>query len=169
VLLRGAGVGVGASDVDALVQRTEGWPAGLYLAALAMRAGSPRADAGFSVTGDDRFVGDYLRSELLDRVSRAEVTFLTRTSILDRMCGGLCDAVLGRTGSGWTLASLESRNLLVVPLDRRRECDIGQAVPADRETEREVQQHLRGVVHRQPRSPPCHVSATDRAWSSPTL
>ena len=121
VLLGGAGVGVGAYDVDALVQRTEGWPAGLYLAALAMRAGSPRAEAGFSVTGDDRFVGDYLRSELLDRVSRAEVTFLTRTSILDRMCGGLCDAVVGRTGSSRTLESLESRNLLVVPLDRRRE------------------------------------------------
>lgn len=121
VLLGGAGVGVGAHDVDALVQRTEGWPTGLYLAALAMRAGSPRAEAGFSVTGDDRFVGDYLRSELLDRVSRAEVTFLTRTSILDRMCGGLCDAVVGRTGSSQTLESLESRNLLVVPLDRRRE------------------------------------------------
>ena len=121
VLLGGAGVGVGAHDVDALVQRTEGWPTGLYLAALAMRAGSPRAEAGFSVTGDDRFVGDYLRSELLDRVSRAEVTFLTRTSILDRMCGGLCDAVVGRTGSSRTLESLESRNLLVVPLDRRRE------------------------------------------------
>ena len=120
-LLGGAGVDAGAHDVDDLVQRTEGWPAGLYLAALAMRAGSPRAEAGFSVTGDDRFVGDYLRSELLDRVSRAEVAFLTRTSILDRMCGGLCDAVVGRTGSSRTLEQLESRNLLVVPLDRRRE------------------------------------------------
>ena len=120
-LLRGAGVNAGAHDVDGLVQRTEGWPAGLYLAALAMRAGSPRAAAGFSVTGADRFVGDYLRSELLDRVSHAEVAFLTRTSILDRMCGGLCDAVVGRTGSSRTLEQLESRNLLVVPLDRRRE------------------------------------------------
>jgi len=120
-LLSGAGVDVGARDIDALVQRTEGWPAGLYLAALAMRAGSPHSDAGFSVTGDDRFVGDYLRSELLDRVSRAEVAFLTRTSILDRMCGGLCDAVVGRRGSSRTLEQLESRNLLVVPLDRRRE------------------------------------------------
>jgi LuxR family transcriptional regulator, maltose regulon positive regulatory protein len=95
-LLSGAGVDVGARDINVLVQQTEGWPAGLYLAALAMRAGSTRARAGFSVTGDDRFVGDYLRSELLDRVSRAEATFLTRTSILDRMCGGLCDAVVGR-------------------------------------------------------------------------
>lgn len=120
-LLSGAGVETGAHDLDALIQRTEGWPAGLYLAALAMRAGSPRTEAGFSVTGDDRFVGDYLRSELLDRVSRAEVAFLTRTSILDRMCGELCDAVVGQTGSSRTLEQLESRNLLVVPLDRRRE------------------------------------------------
>ena len=120
-LLSGAGVNADAHDVGDLIRRTEGWPAGLYLAVLAMRAGSSQADAGFSVTGDDRFVGDYLRSEILDRVSHAEVAFLTRTSILDRMCGGLCDAVVGRSGSGRTLEQLESRNLLVVPLDRRRE------------------------------------------------
>ena len=120
-LIRGAGIDADPRDVDALVQHTEGWPAGLYLAALAMRAGGPRPGAGVSVTGDDRFVGDYLRSELLDRVSPAEVDFLTRTSILDRMCGDLCDAVLGRTRSSRELEHLESRNLLVVPLDRRRE------------------------------------------------
>ena len=120
-LLSGAGVDVGAPDVGALVKQTEGWPTGLYLAALAMRAGSSRVEAGFSITGDDRFVGDYLRSELLDRVSPTEVEFLTRTSILDRMSGGLCDAVVGRTGSSRTLEQLESHNLLVVPLDRRRD------------------------------------------------
>ena len=120
-LLSGANVDVGAQDVNALVQRTEGWPTGLYLAALALRAGSTRADAGFSITGDDRFVGDYLRYELLDRVSRADATFLTRTSILDRMCGGLCDAVVGRAGSNRTLEQLERHNLLVVPLDHRRD------------------------------------------------
>jgi LuxR family maltose regulon positive regulatory protein len=62
-LLGGAGVDAGRHDLDALVAHTEGWPAGLYLAALALRAGSSRSEAGFSVTGDDRFVGDYLRSE----------------------------------------------------------------------------------------------------------
>ena len=72
-------------------------------------------------TGDDRFMGDYLRSEFLDRVSTAEVSLLTRTSILDRMCGPLCDAVLGTTASSDVLEQLERRNLLVVPLDRRRE------------------------------------------------
>ena len=66
-------------------------------------------------------MGDYLRSEFLDRVSTAEVSFLTRTSILDRMCGPLCDAVLGTTASSDVLEQLERRNLLVVPLDRRRE------------------------------------------------
>jgi LuxR family transcriptional regulator, maltose regulon positive regulatory protein len=119
-VLRGAGVEAEEHDVEALARRTEGWAAGLYLAALAIRAGSPRAVAGFSITGDDRFVGDYLRSELLDRASDAEVSFLCRTSILDHLCGGLCDAVLGRAGSDRTLEELESRNLLIVPLDRRR-------------------------------------------------
>ena len=66
-------------------------------------------------------MSDYLRSEFLDHVSRAEVLFLTRTSILDRMCGGLCDAVTGGKRSGALLERLESRNLLVVPLDRQRE------------------------------------------------
>ena len=66
-------------------------------------------------------MGDYLRSELLDRVSGSEVSFLTRTAVLDRMCGSLCDAILGATASGRVLEQMESRNLLVVPLDRRRE------------------------------------------------
>ena len=66
-------------------------------------------------------MGDYLRSELLDRVSDGEVSFLTRTAVLDRMCGSLCDAILGDTASGRVLEQLESRNLLVIPLDRRRE------------------------------------------------
>ena len=120
-LLMEAGVDLADEDTDDLVQRTEGWPAGLYLAALAIKAGSPQAEAGFQLTGDDRYVGDYLRSEFLDRMSRAEVSFLTRTSILDRMCGPLCDATLTRKGSTRILEQLESRNLLVVPLDRRRE------------------------------------------------
>ena len=86
-----------------------------------MKAGGSSTEIGATFTGDDRFMGDYLRSEFLDRVSRAEVLFLTRTSILDRMCGPLCDAVIGGTRSGDVLERLERRNLLVVPLDRRRE------------------------------------------------
>ena len=120
-LLEGAGVEPGAASIHELVQRTEGWPAGLYLAALAIKAGTRQSEAGFTFTGRDRFMGDYLRSEFLDRVSGTEVSFLTRTSVLDRMCGPLCDTILGVTGSERVLEQLEARNLLVVPLDRRRE------------------------------------------------
>ena len=82
---------------------------------------TPPTEAVLSFRGDDRYMGDYLRSEFLDRVSRAEVSFLTRTSILDRMCGPLCDATLNIRGSDRVLERLDSRNLLVVPLDHRRE------------------------------------------------
>jgi LuxR family transcriptional regulator, maltose regulon positive regulatory protein len=120
-LLRGAGVEFAPATVDELVERTEGWPTGLYLAALARTAGSPRPDRGLSVGGDDRFVGDYLRSEILNRVSAEEASFLTRTSILDGMSGPLCDATLAAAGSARRLEDLEDRNLLVLPLDHRRE------------------------------------------------
>jgi LuxR family transcriptional regulator, maltose regulon positive regulatory protein len=120
-LLEGTGVKQDAASTGELVQRTEGWPTGLYIAALAIRAGTRQSEAGFTFTGDDRFMGDYLRSELLDHVSDSEVSFLTRTAVLDRMSGSLCDAILDATGSGRVLEELESRNLLVVPLDRRRE------------------------------------------------
>jgi LuxR family transcriptional regulator, maltose regulon positive regulatory protein len=117
-LLASAGVAHTEADIQRLVERTEGWPAGLYLAALAMNAGGAHMDAEFALTGDERFVGDYLRSEFLDRVSRAEVSFLTRTSILDRMLGPLCDVTVGGKGSGHVLDRLQRRNLLVIPLDR---------------------------------------------------
>jgi LuxR family maltose regulon positive regulatory protein len=116
-LVAGAAVEVTDSEADALVRQTEGWPAGLYLAALALKAGT--SAKGFTFTGDDRLMRDYLRSELLARVSIADREFLTQTSILDRMSGPLCDAVLGGAGSARTLEELEVRNLLVVPLDRR--------------------------------------------------
>ena len=75
--------------------------------------------AGF--TGDDRFVSEYFRLELLSRLPAAEARFLKYTSMLDRMCGGLCDAVLQTTRSADTLETLERTNGFVVPLDRRGE------------------------------------------------
>ena len=120
-LLEGAGLQLSEAGIAELVERTEGWPTGLYLAALAIRAGTPQRDTGFTSTGDDRYLQGYLRSELLDRASPAELSFLIRTSVLDRMCGSLCDAVLDRSGSARVLERLERQNLLVVPLDRRRE------------------------------------------------
>jgi LuxR family maltose regulon positive regulatory protein len=121
VLLASAGVELAGPLVDDLFERTEGWPVGLYLAALAINAGGPHPSVGFRLTGDDRFIGDYLRSEILSRVSRAEASFLTRSSVLDRMFGPLCDTTTGGKGSSQVLERLERHNLLVVPLDRRRE------------------------------------------------
>jgi LuxR family transcriptional regulator, maltose regulon positive regulatory protein len=120
-LLTGAGVELADEAVAELVGRTEGWPVGLYLAALALKASGHQHQAGLAVTGDDRFIADYLHSELLGHLPPELVMFLTRTAVLERMCGPLCDAVLATIGSGRLLESLEDSNLLVVPLDRRRE------------------------------------------------
>jgi LuxR family maltose regulon positive regulatory protein len=78
-------------------------------------------DAGVTFAGDDRLVDDYLWFELLSRLPARQVSLLTRTAVLDRMCGPLCDAVLGASGSGRVLESLAESNLLLVPLDRRRD------------------------------------------------
>ena len=104
-----------------LHQRTEGWPAGLYLAALYLREGGSFASAAFSFGGDDRLVSDYMESEFLSRISRQHREFLTRTAVLERMCGPLCEAVLDSGGSAPILADLAGANLLLVPLDRRGE------------------------------------------------
>jgi LuxR family maltose regulon positive regulatory protein len=120
-LLEGAGVEADEGSLRDLLQRTEGWPAGLYIAALAIKSGTRQSDARFTFTGDDIYMGDYLHSELLAGISATEASFLARTSVLERMCGSLCDAILEEEGSGAVLEQLEARNLLVLPLDRRRE------------------------------------------------
>ena len=120
-LLAGAGIDAAEPDVEELVRLTEGWPAALYLGALAMRSGHGRRSAPLEFAGDDRFVQQYLQTELLDRLSAVELAFLTRASVFDRMCGSLCDAVLDVSGSAVRLEELEDRSLLVVPLDHRRE------------------------------------------------
>jgi LuxR family transcriptional regulator, maltose regulon positive regulatory protein len=119
-LLEGAGVRLAEAEVAELLRRTEGWPVGLYFAALALKSGRQPDTAGFPFTGDDRLMADYLRSELLAHLSPSTVAFLTRTSVLDRMCGSVCDAVVDGKGSGRRLEALERSNLLMVPLDRQR-------------------------------------------------
>jgi LuxR family maltose regulon positive regulatory protein len=119
-LLEGAGVQLDDTEVNDLVKRTEGWPVGLYLAALALQAEALPATDGPGFTGDDRFMADYLWSELLVQLPPERVAFLTRTAVLERLSGPLCDAVLETTGSGAVLAWLEASNLLLVPLDRQR-------------------------------------------------
>src|ERR1035441_7504766 len=118
-LLRDAGVALGEDEVTELHRRTEGWPAGLYLAALYLREGGSLPHAAFSFGGDDRLVSDYLESEFLSRISRQQRAFLTRAAVLERMSGPLCEAVLDLPGSAATLADLARSNLLLVPLDRR--------------------------------------------------
>jgi LuxR family maltose regulon positive regulatory protein len=107
-------------QVAELHGRTEGWPVGLYLAALYLREGGSLGSAA-AFGGDDRFVSEYLESELLARISPAQRAFLTRTAVLERMCGLLCEAVLDLPGSAMMLADLAQSNLLLVPLDRRRQ------------------------------------------------
>lgn len=120
-VLASAGIALTGREVDTLVDRVEGWPAGLHLATIAMNVGSPNGQTPFGLTGDHRIVGDYLRAEILDRLSPEDASFLKRASILESVSGSLCDATLGVTGSVARLEDFENRNLLVVPLDDRRE------------------------------------------------
>ena len=132
-LLRNVDLALAEEDVAVLHERTEGWPTGLYLAALYLKKGGSLesasylkkggslASASFSFGGDDLLVSDYLESEFLSRISCQQRAFLTRTAVLERMCGPLCEAVLEMGGSAAILADLAGANLLLVPLDRRGE------------------------------------------------
>jgi LuxR family transcriptional regulator, maltose regulon positive regulatory protein len=115
------GLRLAADDVERLAERTEGWPAGLYLAGLSLRG---RKDPGAFVAsfhGDNRHIADYLGAEVLAGQPEAIRAFLLRTSILERLSGPLCDAVLEAQGSAELLRELERSNLFLVPLDHRRE------------------------------------------------
>jgi len=111
-----------AEDIAALETRTEGWIAGLQLAAISMQGRKDATSFIESFTGSHHFVLDYLVEEVLGRQSESVQTFLLRTSILDRLCGPLCDAVLqGTSASGQeTLEYIEHSNLFLVPLDDER-------------------------------------------------
>jgi ATP/maltotriose-dependent transcriptional regulator MalT len=115
-----AGLDLPEAAVAALAERTEGWVAGLQLAALSLRG---RTDvAGFlqSFTGSHRYVMDYLAEEVLDRQPAEVRSFLLETSVLERLCGSLCDAVIGRTDSQQLLEAIERANLFLMPLDEVR-------------------------------------------------
>jgi LuxR family transcriptional regulator, maltose regulon positive regulatory protein len=118
LLMHAAGVELHGTELSELTELTEGWPAGLYLAALSIKAGAPSSASAAGFSGGDRFVSEYFRSELVSRLPAGEARFLTYTSVLDRMTGGLCDALLETTRSAEMLAALEHRNCFVVPLDR---------------------------------------------------
>jgi LuxR family transcriptional regulator, maltose regulon positive regulatory protein len=116
------GLTLSAEDIAALERRTEGWIAGLQFAALAMQSHQDTTRFITSFTGSHHFVLDYLVEEVLGQQSERIQMFLLRTSILDRMCGPLCDAVVpDSTATGQaTLEYLERANLFIVPLDNER-------------------------------------------------
>jgi LuxR family maltose regulon positive regulatory protein len=118
-LLANVGVVLSPRQLDAIAQRTEGWPAALYLAGLALgeSADPDRAVAHF--TGDDRIVVDYLREEFLLPASRNHATFLRQAATLERLGGPLCDFALDRQDSDLVLHELSRSNMLLVPLDRK--------------------------------------------------
>ena len=120
LLLRATRLELEDDDINELVERTEGWAAGLYLTALAARAECEEQPDVRSVSGADRYLADYFRSEYLSHLAPERLTFLRRSSVLETMSGPLCDAVLDRKGSALELASLERESLFIVPLDRHR-------------------------------------------------
>jgi LuxR family maltose regulon positive regulatory protein len=111
------GLGLERQDVEALVDRTEGWPAGLYLAALSLSRGTDRHDfvTRFGTT-PSRHVNDFLEAEVLQAHDPPTQALMLRSSILGRLCGPLCDAVLEQQDSAVTLDELARTNLFLVPL-----------------------------------------------------
>jgi len=102
----------------AVAERTEGWPVGLYLSAVIARENKGQVE---TVTGDDRYVADYLYREALTGQPEDIQRFLRHTAVLEQLCGPLCDAVLGSPGAAEPLRRLEASNLFVIALDRRRQ------------------------------------------------
>jgi LuxR family maltose regulon positive regulatory protein len=116
------GLNLPATDIAALEDRTEGWIAGLQLAAISMQGHQHASDFIQSFTGSHRYIMDYLVEEVLNQLPASVQSFLLRTSILDRLCGSLCDAVLldSAVPGQEVLEYIERANLFLVPLDNER-------------------------------------------------
>jgi LuxR family transcriptional regulator, maltose regulon positive regulatory protein len=150
-LLQLAGVELPPEQVLRLVRRTEGWPAGLQLAALSLREQGGGAADVEAFAGDDRLVTEYAREELLSSLPRAQLEFVTRTSLLDPVSAPACNALLGRNDSADMLARLARSNVMLTPLDRRETSYryhelFGAVLRAElrrREPEQEAVLHLR--------------------------
>ena len=104
-----------------MIHQTEGWAAGLQLAALSLRESEDPVQRAAAIRGDDRHLLDYFGAEVLSRATDQQRQLLVRCSVLERLCGPLCDAVLGRTDSAAVLMDLERSNLFVTGIDDRRE------------------------------------------------
>ena len=108
------------SDLISLERRTEGWIAGLQLAALSLHGLRDKDTFIQAFTGSNRYILDYLIEEVFNRQSDEVRDFLLKTAILDRLCSSLCDAVIGGTGSRELLERLEQGNMFIIPLDQSR-------------------------------------------------
>jgi LuxR family transcriptional regulator, maltose regulon positive regulatory protein len=119
-VLREARIDPGRAAGGRLVDRAEGWPVALTLATMWSRR-AEASEPGARCCGDERLFADYFATEVLVSLPPETVHFLTRSSVLDRLCGPLCDEVLGRTGSAAMLASMARGNVPLLPLDSRHE------------------------------------------------
>ncbi|HES76243.1 MAG TPA: LuxR family transcriptional regulator, partial [bacterium] len=133
------GLALSSEHITQLEMRTEGWAAGLQMAALSMQGVADKASFIQTFAGDDHYILDYLLEEVLRRQPEAVQDFMLRTSVLERMCGPLCDAILGMGArelgskgdissplppvpvSQTTLEYLERANLFIVPLDNKHQ------------------------------------------------
>ena len=116
-----AAVELTEADLADLVERTEGWPAGVYLAALSLRGHSSPGAFVRQFNGDNRFIVDFLAEEVLSRQPAQIRQFLARTAVLDRFCAPLCEAVTGSANAAQILDVVERDNLFLVPLDDDRQ------------------------------------------------
>ncbi len=115
------GLALDGSDVDELERRTEGWPVGLQMAAISLKAGSNQQSFIRRFSGSNRYVLDYLTDEVLNHLTPNARTFLLETSILTRLNRELCDAVTTRNDSQSILQELDAANLFLIPLDDVRD------------------------------------------------
>jgi len=115
-----AGVAEVAADTARVAaERTEGWPAGLQLAALTLRSATDPAAAATRISGGERHLLDYFSTEVLPGLDAGQRDLLVRASVLERLSGPLCDAVLQRSGSSALLAALTRADLFITPLDEQ--------------------------------------------------
>ncbi len=115
------GLALDATEVSRLVERTEGWPAGLYLAALSLHGQTDTHSFIENFAGDDRNIVDYLTTEVLAGQPDEVYDFFLSTSVLERLCPSLCDTVVGSPGSDRLLIQIEASNAFLSPLDSKRE------------------------------------------------
>jgi LuxR family transcriptional regulator, maltose regulon positive regulatory protein len=115
------GLDLGAAEIEKLLQRTEGWVAGLYLAALSLRGARDPSSFVDEFAGDDRNVVDYLGAEVLAAQPEEVRRALTRSSVLDRLCAPLMEAVADVENGAAMLREIERSNLFLIPLDSKRE------------------------------------------------